>query len=231
VAYRWDISPDGLSYTFFLRPEARWSNGKPVTADDFVQSWRRILSPSLAADNANLFFVIQGAEAFNKGVTDDFSRVGVAALGDRTLRVALEHPAPHFLSLLTHWSFCPVPIGVIAGEGPLYKRGNPWAKPGHLVGNGPFLLASWEPNKVIALAKSPSYWDAANVALNGVRLYPIDSLDAEEREFRAGQLHLTDALPVGRIDAYRSGSPELKAFLRIDPYLATYFYRLNTGHA
>ncbi|MGD1032313.1 MAG: peptide ABC transporter substrate-binding protein [Opitutaceae bacterium] len=231
VAYRWDISPDGLSYTFFLRPEARWSNGKPVTADDFVQSWKRILTPSLAADNANLLFVIQGAEAFNKGVTDDFSRVGVAALGERTLRVALEHPAPHFLSLLTHWSFCPVPVGVIAGEGPLYKRGNPWARPGHLVGNGPFLLESWEPNKVIALAKSPTYWDASHVALNGIRLYPIDSLDAEEREFRAGQLHLTDALPVGRIDAYRSGGPELKAFLRIDPYLATYFYRLNTGHA
>jgi oligopeptide transport system substrate-binding protein len=84
---------------------------------------------------------------------------------------------------------------------------------------------------VIALAKSPTYWDAAHVALNGIRLYPIDSLDAEEREFRAGQLHLTDALPVGRIDAYRLGRPELRAFLRIDPYLATYFYRINTGRA
>jgi oligopeptide transport system substrate-binding protein len=231
VAYRWDISPDGLTYVFFLRPEARWSDGRPLTADDFVQSWKRILSPSLAADNANLFYVIQGAEAFNKGATNDFSRVGVAALGERTLRVALEHPAPHFLSLLTHWSFCPVPVGVIASQGPLDSRSNPWASPGHLIGNGPFTLASWEPNKVIILAKSPTYWDAAQVTLNGIRLYPIDSLDAEEREFRAGQLHLTDALPVGRIDAYRFGSPEFRQFLRIDPYLATYYYILNTRRA
>ena len=229
VAGRWDISPDGLTYTFFLRPEARWSNGKPVTADDFVQSWKRILSPSLAADNANLFYVIDGAEAFNRGATTDFSRVGAVALGERTLRVALEHPAPNFLSLLTHWSFCPVPVGVIASEGPLDRRGNPWTSPGHLVGNGPFVLESWAQNKVIVLAKSPTYWDAAHVMLNGIRLYPIDSLEAEERGFRAGQLHLTDALPVGRIDAYRSGGPDLRALLRIDPYLGTYFYRINTG--
>jgi oligopeptide transport system substrate-binding protein len=231
VASRWDISSDRLAYTFFLRPDARWSNGKPVTADDFVQSWKRILSPSLSAENANLFYVIQGAEAFNKGATDDFSHVGVVALGERTLRVALEHPSPHFLSLLTHWSFCPVPVAVIESEGPLYKRGNPWATPGHLVGNGPFVLESWEPNKVIILAKSQTYWDAPHVTLKGIRLYPIDSLDAEERAFRSGQLHVTDALPAGRVDAYRSGSPELLKFLRIDPYLGTYFYRINTGRA
>ncbi len=229
VAYRWDISPDGLTYTFFLRPDARWSNGRPVTAADFVQSWKRILSPSLAAGNASLLYVIQGAEAFNKAATKDFSRVGAEALGERTLRVALEHPAPHFLSLLTHWSFCPVPVDVIASEGPVEGRANPWATPGHLVGNGPFTLSAWEPNKVIILAKSPSYWDSAHVALKEIRLYPIDSLDAEEREFRAGQLHLTDALPVGRIDAYRSGAAEVRPFLRIDPYLGTYFYRLNTA--
>ena len=231
VAYRWDVSPDGLTYTFFLRADARWSSGRPVTAADFVQSWKRMLSPSFAADNAGLFYVIQGAEAYNKGAARDFSRVGVETLGERTLRVALEHPAPHFLSLLTHWSFCPVPVEVIAGLGPLDRRGNPWASPGHLVGNGPFTLSAWEPNKVIILARSPTYWDAARVSLKGIRLYPIDSLDAEEREFRAGQLHLTDALPVGRVDAYRSGGPDVRPLLRIDPYLGTYFYRINTTRA
>jgi oligopeptide transport system substrate-binding protein len=87
------------------------------------------------------------------------------------------------------------------------------------------------PNKVIILAKSETYWDSAHVTLKGIRLYPIDSLDAEERAFRSGQLHVTDALPAGRVDAYRSGGPELLKFLRIDPYLGTYFYRINTGRA
>jgi oligopeptide transport system substrate-binding protein len=230
VASRWDISPDGLSYAFYLRADARWSNGKPVTADDFVQSWRRILSPSLGAENANLLHVIRGAEAFNRGVTKDFSSVGVSASDERTLRVTLEHPAPYFLSLLTNTAFYPVPIASISAEGALDRRGNPWTKPGHLVGNGPFTLASWEPGRGIALVKSPTYWDAPAVALKGIRLLPIDSLESEERDFRSGQLHLTDALPAGRVDAYLSGRPETRRFLRIDPYLGTYFYRIETGH-
>ena len=224
VAARWTVSPDGITYTFFLRPEACWSNGKPITARDFVASWQRILTPSLGADNASLLYVIQGAEAFNKGVTKDFAEVGAAALDPHTLRVTLEYPAPYFLSLLTHWCWYPVPLEVIAASGPVAQRGNPWTHPRHLVSNGPFVLKAWEPNKVIVVEKSPSYWDASHVRLRAIHLYPIDSLEAEEREFRAGQLHLTDALPAGRIEAYRrTQSP----CLRIDPYLGTYFYRIN----
>ena len=229
VASGWEITPDGLSYAFHLRPEARWSDGKPVTADDFVRSWRRILSPSLGAENASLLYVIRGAEAFNRGAAPDFSGVGVSAADARTLRVTLEHPAPYFLSLLTNTAFYPVPIAVISAEGPEDRRGNPWAKPGHLVGNGPFTLVSWVPGRAVTLAKSGTYWDAAAVTLKGIRLLPIDSLEAEERDFRAGQLHLTDALPAGRVEAYLAGKPENRRFLRIDPYLGTYFYRINTG--
>ena len=225
VAARWEISADGLTYLFHLRPDARWSDGAPVTAADFIASWERILTPSLAAPNASLLYLLQGAEAFNKGLTKDFSQVGVSATDSRTLRVTLEHPAPYFLSLLTHWCWYPVPTAVIARYGRLDAPGNPWTRPGHLVGNGPFVLKSWQTDKVIVVEKSPTYWDAGQVRLQAIHFYPLDSLDAEERAFRTGQLHLTDALPVSRVEAYRHEAPQ---FLRIDPYLGTYFYRFNT---
>ena len=226
VAERWDVSPDGLTYTFHLRADAKWSDGTPLTARDFVVSWRRILTPSLAADYANLLYIIQGAEAFHKGALADFSQVGVIATDPHTLRVTLEHPAAYFLPLLTHIAWRPVPLAAIEKTGSPYQRGNAWTRPDRIVTNGPFTLKSWQPNQVIVVEKSPTYWDAARVRLQAIHFYPMDSIDAEERAFRAGQLHLTDALPPGKIDAYRRDAPDL---LRIDPYLGTYFYRLNTA--
>jgi oligopeptide transport system substrate-binding protein len=224
VAESWEESPDGVHYVFHLRADARWSDGTPVTAQDFVDSWRRILIPKFAADNANLLYVLQGAEAFNRRVNGDFGQVGVAAVDPLTLRVTLEHPTPYFLNLLTHMAWLPVPLATIAKEGSPYEPGNRWTQPGHIVGNGAFVLQSWRPGREISVVKSPTYWDRAHVRLNGVYFYPLDSVDAEERAFRAGQLHLTDALPAGRVDDYRRTAPQL---LRIDPYLATYFYRIN----
>ncbi|MES1166873.1 MAG: peptide ABC transporter substrate-binding protein, partial [Pseudomonadota bacterium] len=208
VAERWAVSADQLTYTFYLRTDARWSNGAPVTAEDFVASWRRILTPSLAAGNAGLLYVLQGAEAFAQGVVRDFAQVGVKAQDAHTLRVTLEHPTPYFLSLLTHTAWLPVPLSAIAASGPVYERGNPWTRPGHLVGNGAFTLRSWQPNQRIVVEKSPTYWDAARVRLNAIHFHPIDSLDAEERAFRAGQLHLTYALPFGKVESYRRDAPQ-----------------------
>ena len=226
VAERWDVTPDGIAYTFHLRADARWSDGRPVTAQDFADSIRRILTPSLAADNASLLYVLQGAEAYNRGVAADFSQVGVAVAGPRTLRLTLEHPTPYFLSLLTHAAWLPVPLATIAKYGPTDQRGNRWTEPGHLVGNGAFALKSWRPDQELVVEKSPTYWDAGHVRLNAIHFYPLDSVEAEERAFRAGQLHITDALPVGKLDAYRRDAPQ---FLRLDPYLGTYFYRLNVN--
>ncbi len=226
VAERWEISPDQLTYTFHLRNGARWSNGTPVTAEDFIASWRRVLTPSLAAPNASLLYVLQGAEAFAKGADKDFRSVGAKALDPQTVQVTLAQPTPYFLSLLSHPAWLPVPMTVIAASGPVAERGNPWTKPGKLVGNGPFQLQSWEPNQRIVVVKSPTYWDAATVRLNAIHFHPIDSLDAEERAFRAGQLHITYALPFSKVEAYRRDAPQL---LRIDPYLNTYFLRFNVG--
>ena len=96
VAERWELSPDALTYTFHLRANAKWSNGDPVTARDFLGSWQRVLTPSLAADNAYLLYIVQNAEAFHKGQLTDFSQVGFSAPDDRTVRITLEHPAAYF---------------------------------------------------------------------------------------------------------------------------------------
>lgn len=226
VAESWELSADNLTYTFHLRSSARWSNGDTVTARDFLASWKRVLTPSLAADNAYLLYIVQNAESFNKGQLADFAQVGFSAPDDRTVRITLEHPASYFLSLLQHWVWWPVHLPTLEKHGSAYERGNPWARPGTFVGNGPFTLKEWRPGQHIDVAKSASYWDAAAVRLNGIRFLPIEDLNAEERAFRSGQLHLTEALPAAKVDAYRQDHPEL---LRIDPYLGTYYYTINTN--
>jgi oligopeptide transport system substrate-binding protein len=225
VAERWELSDNRRVYTFHLRANARWSNGTPVTAADFVASFRRILTPSLAADYANMLYILQGAEAFHKGVTKDFAQVGATALDARTLRLTLEHPAPYFLSLIANPPWYPVPLATIEQHGPAYERGNRWTRPGSMVTNGAFVLHEWQPHRVIVATKFPGYWDTGTVRLNAIHFHPIDSVDAEERAFRSGQLHLTEFTPLGKIDAYLRHSPHL---LRRDPYLGTYFYRFNT---
>ncbi|MBW8782202.1 MAG: peptide ABC transporter substrate-binding protein [Verrucomicrobia bacterium] len=224
VAESWEVSPDHLTYTFHLRANARWSNGEAVTARDFLASWRRVLTPALAADNASLLYIVQGAEAFHKGQSADFSQVGFSAPDDRTVRITLEHPAAYFLSLLQHWVWWPVHLPTLEKYGSAFERGNRWGRPETFVGNGPFTLKSWRSGQLLVAEKSATYWDAANVRLQAVHFYPIEDVGAEERAFRGGQLHLTEALPIAKIDAYRKDQPQL---LRIDPYLGTYFYRIN----
>jgi oligopeptide transport system substrate-binding protein len=224
VAERWDISADGRTYTFYLRHNARWSNGDSVMARDFIESYHRILSPGLGADVAYMLYAVRNAEAFNKGRLTDFAQVGFRALDDHTLQISLTSPTPYFLSLLNHYSWFPIHIPTVKKFGPLYERGSYWTKPGRFVGNGPFNLDSWRLNQDIRVKKSVTYWDAAHVRLNGIVFHTIDSNDVEERAFRSGQLHVTDTVPLNRIPRYRREQPQL---LRIDPYLGTYFFRVN----
>ncbi|MCW5549462.1 MAG: peptide ABC transporter substrate-binding protein [Opitutaceae bacterium] len=224
VAERWEVSADGLTYTFRLRADARWSNGDPVTAADFVASFRRVLTPALAADYASMLHVIEGAQAYHRGASGDFGEVGVHAPDARTLVIRLEHPTPHFLSLLTHPVWYPVHLPTLERSGDSARRGGTWTRPGQLVGNGAFTLREWRPGKVIVVEKSPGYWDAAAVRLNAIHFHVTDSVEAEERMFRAGQLHITEALPVGKVETYRRARD---GALHISPFLDTYFYRLN----
>ncbi len=227
VAERWQISADGLVYTFHLRGDARWSNGDPVTAQDFLASFRRVLTASLGADYAHMLYLVEGAEAYHKGSQADFAQVGFSAPDARTLIIRLEHPTPYFLSLLQQPAWFPVHLPTLEQAGDPARRGSTWTRPGRLVGNGPFILTDWRPGKVVMVAKSPTYWDAPRVRLNAIHFHATDSVEAEERMFRAGQLHLTEALPVGKVDAYRDPASRQGDVLRISPFLDTYFYRLN----
>ncbi len=228
LAERWDVSPDGLLYTFHLRADAVWSNSEPITAQDCVDSWRRMLTPTLAADYAYLFYLIKGAEDFNKGRTTAFSTVGLAAPDARTFIVALVQPAPYFLQILLNSPWRPVHVRSIAAVGDAYRRGTPWTRVGRMVTSGPFMLKEWSPQNRLVVEKSPTYWDRGNVKLNSIVFYPIDNIDAEERAFRAGQLHVTYSLSLAKIATYRREQP---ASLRIDDYVDTYFFRFNTRHA
>ncbi len=225
VAERWESSADGLVWTFHLRPNAKWSNGEPVTAHDFVASIRRVLTKSLTADNVAMLFVLANAESWYQGGLTDFAQVGVLALDDRKLRLTLAHPAPYLLSLLAHPIWYPVHLPTLEKNGGSTKRDTRWTEPATLVGNGPFVLKVNRRSEVIIVDKSPTYWDAAAVRLNSIHFHPAADVDGEERAFRAGQLHITEALPVAKVDSYRKdNSPAL----RISPFLDTYFYRLNT---
>lgn len=224
IAARWDRSEDGLVYTFHLRPEAKWSNGEPVTAQDFVFSYQRMLSPGLAAEYAYMLYPLANAEAFNRGTVTDFSTVGVKALGDHTLQLTLASPTPYLLALLAHQAWFPVHPPTILAHGRLDQRGTRWTRPENFVGNGAFALTAWEPNSRIVVEKAVTYWNAAATRLNSVVFYPNESIAADESSFRAGQLHVTYEILPDRIGHYQTTDP---ASLRVDPFLETYFLRFN----
>jgi oligopeptide transport system substrate-binding protein len=216
AAERWDVSPDGLTYTFHLRRDGRWSDGTPVTAADFAFSFQRILTPALGSTYAYMLWPVRGAEAFNTGKSTDFGTVGVEAPDPLTLRLRLERPTAYLLALASHSTWFPVPRGVITRHGRADARDNPWTRPGHLVGNGAFVLTGWQPNARVTVARNPHYHGAAANRLEQVVFLPIEQADAEERSFRAGQLHLTGGLPPSKVPGYLRDSPGL---LRVEPQL------------
>ncbi|MBP7843245.1 MAG: peptide ABC transporter substrate-binding protein [Proteobacteria bacterium] len=225
VAEKWEISKDQKNFKFFLRKNAKWSNGDPVTAHDFVNSWMRILTPTLASEYAYMLHVIVNAEEFNTGKIKDFSAVGVKAIDDYTLEVKLKGPTPYFLSLLTHHSAIPVHKATIEKFGAFDDRNNPWTKPGNFVGNGPYKLKTWELNKILTVEKNPNYWDQASLNLDEIHFFPTVNLLTEERSFRAGELHRTNDLPPHKIQNLLKENPEET---KVYPFLASYFFRFNT---
>jgi oligopeptide transport system substrate-binding protein len=225
VAERWEMSEDATEWTFILRADARWSNGDPVTAHDFVYSYERMLSPGLGAEYVKMLYQMENAEAFNRGELDDFSQVGVQALDDRTLQFRLVGPTPFFLTMLQHYSWFPVHPPTIERWDGRYDRSGQWTLPGRIVGNGPFVLEDWRPNQYIRVTRSPTYWDHDFVRLNEIYFFPVEDINAEMRMFNSGRLHVTNSVPANDIPSLRTNRPDV---LRIEPYLGTYFYRFNT---
>ncbi|HVU31984.1 MAG TPA: peptide ABC transporter substrate-binding protein [Opitutaceae bacterium] len=228
AAERWEVSPDGLTWTFHLRANAAWSNGDPLVADDFVQSFRRTVSPALALENASYLFPLKNAEAINAGRIKDLAELGCAAPDSHTLVLTLERPTPHLplLTALTPWY--PIDPRVLARFGAMTRRGTAWTRPGNLVGNGPFVLTSWDPNARIVVEKNARYWNAAATTLRQIEFFPIESPEVEEQAFRAGQLHVTYSLPAAKVATWRKNDPSR---LRVDPFLQTTFIEFNTKRA
>lgn len=224
AAASWEVSPDGLVYTFHLQPEGRWSDGTPLRAEDFVFSWQRMLTPAMGAEYAYLLHCLKNGKAFNTGEIKDFAEVGVEAVDPLTLRVTLERPTPYFLSMQIHFAWHPVPRHVIEKFGPVDARGSAWTRTGNHVGNGPYRLRDWRPDEVLRCERNPSYWNAASLQNDGVYFYPISNEQQEERRFRQGELDLTYTVPMHAIERYQREAPES---IVIAPYLQTYFYRFN----
>jgi oligopeptide transport system substrate-binding protein len=224
AAESWEHNSDLTLWTFHLRKNGRWSNGDPVTAQDFVFSFKRELTPEVAAPFSDFLFVLKGAEAFFKGKTRDFSTVGVKALDAYTLQLELSGPTPYLLSSLTNYFWYPVHQATLLHFGSINDRSSKWTLPGNMVNNGPFVLKTWQKNDVIEVVKNPYYYDQAAVKLNGVNFYSIEDLNTVDRAFQAGQLHLTNEVALPDVPLYRREHPDL---IRIDPAYISYFYRFN----
>ncbi len=226
IAERWETSADNRTWTFHLSATARWSDGRPLTAQDFVASWRRLLSPGLAADYATLLYCLTGAEDFHRGRTADFAQVGVTARDERTLQLRVTHPTPELPAILALPPLFPVPLHVIEKTGVVDRRGNAWTKPATFVGNGPFRPTRWQFGQQIDAERSSTYRDAAAVRLRGVHFQLTENLETEERMFRAGQLHVVSALATGRVAEWRD---QRSPALRTVPYFGTDFLRVNVS--
>ncbi len=228
VAKSWEVSADGLTVTFHLNPQAKWSNGDPMTAEDYVWSWRRALHPVMGNQNAYMLYPVLNAAAFATGKLDDFGQVGVKALDAHTLQVTLKAPTPYFVQLMDHHSTFAVHRPTLEKFGEATARFTPWTRVENIVGNGAFTLQEWQLNRRIRIEKSATYWDRDQVQLNGVVFYPTENISSEERMFRVGQLHYTQTIPLDKIPVYRAmeNSPFVNA-----PYLGTYYYLLNTAQA
>ena len=221
AAERWEVSADGLVYTFHLRTDRSWSNGEPVAAADFVASYQRLLTPATAAPKASLFYAVKKARAFVSGTETDFSAVGFRAVDSHTLVVTLERPTPSFLAYVASGPWIPTNPRVVA------RHGIKWTRPENFVGNGPFTLVEWRPNQRIVVRRNPRYPSAAHVHLDEIHFLAFDNRDTEERAYRAGQVDVTMAVAINRLEAYARERP---AELHSAPLAETRYLTFNTQH-
>ena len=217
VATSWSASADGLAYVFHLR-DAKWSNGEPILASDFVYSFRRLLNPATGAQYANLFYVLKNGEALNKGAAkpDD---LGVKALDARTLEIDLERPTPYILGLLAHQTAVPV------NPGNVETFGKDFIRPGNLVGNGAYTLTGFTPNESIVLTRNPNFHDADSVKIDREEFLPLEDRSAALRRFQAGEIDSYPDAPADQIPFIRE---RFKDQFHLTPSLGVFYYSFNT---
>ena len=217
AAMRWNISRDGKTYTFYLRRDARWSNGDPVTAEDFVYGLRRSANPATASSNARVLLPIANAAEVLSGDLP-LSELGINALDEYTLQIQMSGPTPYFLGLLNHPSTFPV------HRASVLEHGSAFSRPGNLVSNGAYVLKDWVLRSRIELVRNEHYWDADRVILEQVNYYPYTDQSTALKQFRAGLLHWTDGVPANQFIWLQKHYPDE---LIISPWLGSYFFGFN----
>ncbi|MFS2225630.1 oligopeptide ABC transporter substrate-binding protein OppA [Pantoea sp. B65] len=223
VAESWD-NKDSKVWTFHLRKDAKWSNGEPVTAQDFVYSWQRLADPATASPYASYLQYghlanIDDIIAGKKKPTE----LGVKAIDANTLEVTLSEPVPYFYKLLIHPSMSPVYKPAID------KSGEKWTQPENWVGNGAFKLKEWVVNERIVLERNPDYWDNAHTKLDSVTFLPISSEVTDVNRYRSGGSDMTyNNMP---IELFQKLKQEIPKEVHVDPYLCTYYYEINNQKA
>jgi oligopeptide transport system substrate-binding protein len=213
VASSWSVDPTGRQYTFQLRPEARWSNGSRIRAQDFVTAWRRVVDPKQGSPVADDLRFLSGATA----VIDrkaPITELGVYAPSDDTLVVKLDQPVPYLLQLLTHAAAYPIYSDAVART----------HDPRIWISNGPYTLSKWSPGTEVSLTQNLNYWDRKNVHISSVDYEVVPDENSQFARFRASQLDMTDTVPANAIPQLRK---ENSSELFIAPFLATAYYGLN----
>ena len=211
-----ETSKDGLTWTFHIRPHT-WSDGKPVTSNDFVFAFRRILDPANASEYRELLYPIKNAEKVSYGKLDP-KMLGVSAPNLETLVINLENPAPYLPQLLTHYTSFPLPEHVVK------KFGSEWVKPGNMVSNGAYILLEWRPHDHILLGRNPKFYDAANVKIDKVTFYPIEDDLAALKRYRAGEIDINERWP---LTEYKWLGKNIPNEARKFTYLATSYWTFN----
>jgi oligopeptide transport system substrate-binding protein len=217
MAERWEVTPDGLTWTFHLR-DAVWSDGVPVTADDFVYSLRRVLDPDTASEYASLIFLIKNAEAVNGGKAP-LEALGVRAVDRKTVEITLNHPAAYLPELTRHHVLYPVPKHVVE------KLGEKWVQPGNLVSNGPYVLKAWRLGDSVITEKNPRFWDAKDVCVDQVHWYPTTDAISAERRVERGELDINTDISSNRIARLRQTMP---GYVHTNTYLGVTYLAFNT---
>ncbi|WP_342542485.1 peptide ABC transporter substrate-binding protein [Paenisporosarcina sp. FSL H8-0542] len=215
TAEKIEVSEDGLTYTFHIREDAKWSNGDAVTAKDFVYGWTRMLDPNTASPAAFLGYFIEGAEAFNTG-EGKIEEVAMKALDEKTFEVKLTAPTDAFLNIITNPSFFPINEKVATENAQWFTESESF------VGNGPFQLASWEHDVKMVFEKNPEYWDAKTVKLDKVEWAMVNDSNTEYQMYQANELDVSDV--PSELAADLMDSEEVS----IQDQAGTYFYRFNT---
>src|SRR5262249_48822179 len=209
---------DGLTYTFHLRKDGKWSNGEPLKAEDFVYSLRRAGGPGTAVPHAYILEAVVNWKAITAGSPTGITQLGVKALDDYTVQITLVAPTAHFLQLMRHNISFPVNKAVVE------KFGKDWTRPENIVSNGPYKLAEWTPQASLTMVKNSNFHDAASVKLDKIVYYPTEDISEEFKRFRAGELDVTNDVPTDQVPTIKK---EYAKEFHNEPYLGTYYYAVN----